>query len=74
MFLLSETFLSLPNNLTPKGKSQIDFSIWLSFMPATTGVHPELVEEPALSKRSAPKGLPHTFACSTIGPALLNLF
>jgi hypothetical protein len=31
-------------------------------MPATTAVYPELVE-----------GLPHTFACSTIGPAGLNL-
>ena len=39
-------------------------------MPATTGFYPELVEEPALSLS---KGLPHTFACSTIGPAGLNL-
>jgi hypothetical protein len=31
-------------------------------MPATTGFYPELVE-----------GLPHTFACSTIGPPGLNL-
>jgi hypothetical protein len=31
-------------------------------MPATTGVYPELAE-----------GLPHTFACSTVGPAGLNL-
>jgi hypothetical protein len=34
-------------------------------MPATTGVHPEQ------AKRA--EGLPHTFACSTIGPAGLNL-
>jgi hypothetical protein len=32
-------------------------------MPATTGSYPEANAE----------GLPHTFACSTIGPAELNL-
>ena len=30
--------------------------------PATTGVYPELAEEPALSKRSASKGLPQHLA------------
>jgi hypothetical protein len=33
-----------------KGKGQSDFSDWPLFMPATTGVYPELAE-----------GLPHTW-------------
>jgi len=52
--------MSMGKSLTnaKKGKGQSDFSDWPLLMPATTGFILSEVDQ-----------LPHTFACSIIGPA-----
>jgi hypothetical protein len=59
-----------------KGKGQSDFSGWPSFMPATTGVYPELAEglaRLAWATSSAQRGFTSVFG---IGPsrAVLGAF